>query len=134
MKKLLLIALVLISTSLFSQELIGKVQFIKAYQTDEYINIHYRDLKFQQIEVLKDIYLTHEEFHNLFDVIIEGFSRTPLESITIETENDFIRLHFYKFLGANIVEINQMVNKNTNVIGLSKGITKKQVIKLFGKR
>jgi hypothetical protein len=134
MKKILLIILVLLSTSLFSQELIGKVQFIKTYQTNEYININYRDLKFQQIEVLKDIYLTHEEFHNLFDVIIEGFSRTPLESITIETENDFIRLHFYKFLGVAVVEINHMVNKNTNVIGLSKGITKKQVIKLFGKR
>jgi hypothetical protein len=134
MKNLLLIALVLLSTSLFSQRVVGKVSQMKVFEAGSEYWIEYSDNKYFQIDVKKEIKLNEEEFFGLYENIIQGFSDAPGEEIVIETQKDLIRLKYIKSMGVVNLRIFQHVSKSEDVIGVSKYLTKKAVIKLFGQK
>jgi len=134
MKKIIIIAMCLMSSSLFSQNLIGKVQHVKCFEAGAEYWIEYSDTKYYQIDIKKEIELTEDEFNSLFNSIIVGFNESPEEPVLIETEKDLLRLKYIKAMGTVNLRIFHHVAKSKDVIGVTKYLTKKAVIRLFGKR
>jgi hypothetical protein len=143
MKRTSLILLtVLLSIPTFSQikklkdnsELIGKVQHISCEKNDTIYTITYADHKFTQISDFKSFSLSEQDFNDLFQIIIQGFIDNPKEEIKLETPNDILFLKFTKTMGIVSLRITHFVNKNSEIAGLTRYLTKKQVLKLFGKK
>ncbi|AOR28952.1 hypothetical protein FORMB_19220 [Formosa sp. Hel1_33_131] len=70
-------------------------------------------------------------FENLYNLIIEGFNKPPKDDVFIELPEGVLKLHFIKAVG--IVNMNMDFSKN-GISGLSGWLTKRKVIKLFGKK
>lgn len=144
MKKTLLITLTLfIAGQLMSQittttsekpVLIGKVQYFDCTKSDDMYIFTYRDLKYTHITETKSFSLSEDDFNAFYDVIQKGFDEVPKEDVTIETPDDIFKLKYYKSLGVINLRIFHIVNKNADVIGITKYLTKKATIKLFGKK
>jgi len=130
MKKILLLIAVSVST-ICSAQRIGKVQHFEWNKADGGYSFIYSDYKFQHINVDKSFYLSEDEFHELYNIMIQGFSDAPKERILFETKQDQFSLKYSKAFGVVNLQIYHSVLK-TDAIGLSKYLTKKAAIKLFG--
>jgi len=141
-KTILILFTILISIPSFSQikrikdnsVIIGKVQHISCTKNENTYTITYNDHKFTQIDDFKSFSLSEEDFNDIFDIIIQGFSDIPKEDIKLETPNDVLILKFSKSMGIVSLNIYHLVNKNAEIVGLTRYLTKKQVLKLFGKK
>ena len=144
MKKTLFISMVLLfTTPLFSQitatkrippVLIGKVQGMDCQKYDSTFVITYSDLKYTQLTELKSFSLNEKDFNDLYSVIERGFNEVPSDEIIIETPNDILYLKYTKVIGVVNLQITHFVNKNPEIIGLIKYLTKNAAIKLFGRK
>ncbi len=114
-------------------EFIGKVQFIECTKINDQINFTYNDHKFTQIDVYKNFQLTENDFNELYKIIINNFETAPSDPIKIETPKDILYLNYTKNLGVVSLQISHAVDKNPELIGITRFLTKKQIIKLFGK-
>ena len=114
--------------------MIGKVQHISCKKSNDLYTFTYNDHKFTHINDFKSFSLNEKDFNDLFSVIMDGFKDNPKEDLEIETPNDILVLGFSKNLGVASMNIIHFVNKNSEVAGLTRYLTKKQVIKLFGKK
>ncbi|WP_051364391.1 hypothetical protein [Flavobacterium limnosediminis] len=96
----------------------------------------YNDIKFQQITNIKSFAFQNldNDFEKLYDKIMNGFNEIPSEDIMLELPNDIIWLHYEKNMGIISFQFRHAVNKNSEVIGFSQFMTKKQIAKLFGKK
>ncbi len=119
---------------------IGKVgniaaTFIYMDKEDSVYTITYQDIKFQHLTEFKSFSFKdiNNDFDKLYKIIIDGLDNPPKEDIMLELPNDIVWLHFQKSLGVVNVRFSSAVNKNPNIIGVSIYMTKKQVLKLFGK-
>lgn len=141
-KTFLILFIILFSTSVFSQikrvvsnsETIGKVQHISCEKEDNIYTIIYNNHKFTQIDDFKSFSLSEQDFNDLFDIIMQGFKDNPKEEIKLETPNDVLFLKFTKTMGVVSLRITHFANKNPEIAGLTRYLTKKQTLKLFGKK
>lgn len=113
---------------------VGKVMGIECTKQGDTYTITYRDYKFTQIVRYKSFTLNEQEFNELYDLIKENMENPPGEDIIVETSNDVMRLKFPSALGIVNVQIYHSVNKNPEVIGLTRAMSKKHIDKLFGKK
>lgn len=113
---------------------VGKVQHIECYKVNDTYTIMYNDYKFTQVTEYKSFSLSEKDFNDLYAVIQKGFEEIPKEAIQVETPNDILFLKFTKVMGVGNLQITHFVNKNPEVAGLTKYLTKKATIKLFGKK
>lgn len=133
----LLISLVMFSqikTTSTNKVLIGKVQHFNCYKKGDIYTFTYNDYKYTQINEYKVFNLSEEDFNSFYETIQNGFKEVPGNEVTVETPDDIFRLKYSKVMGKVNLQIYHMVNKNAGVIGLSKYLTSKSVIKLFGKK
>ena len=141
MKKILLIVFILVYSQSFSQikilnsdsEVIGKVQFISCSKNNNTFTFTYNDHKFTQIDEYKSFSLSENDFNELFNIITQGFLNYPKEEVKLELPNDILFLKFTKSMGIISLQITHFVNKNPELVGLTRYLTEKQVLKLFGK-
>lgn len=105
---------------------------LERYKDNRYL-LSYKDFKFQQIDVYKEIPLIAEDVEGLYNLIIENFEKMPVEDIKVELPNDILYLNYKKSFGIPVVTIYHHPNKVSNIIGITQSFTKKQITKLFGK-
>ena len=122
-----------LKVSEYKTEFIGKVQFIECSKINDQINFTYNDHKFTQIDVYKNFQLSENDFNELYKIIINNFETVPNDPIKIETPKDILYLNYTKNLGVVSLQISHAVDKNPELIGITRYLTKKQIIKLFGK-
>jgi hypothetical protein len=144
MKKLLIILMAsLLTTSLFSQItstkripplLIGKVQGMDCNKYDSTYVFTYTDLKYSQLNEQKSFSLNEKDFNDFFSVIDKGFNEVPNDEVIIETPNDILYLKYTKVMGVVNLQITHFVNKNPEIMGLTKYLTKNMFLKIFGKK
>ncbi len=150
MKRILtILVVVFITTSAFSQikqvkdvksatigkiGSFGKISIDCTKLGDEY-TFTYNDIKFQHIDDYKSFSFRDKDdaFNSLYEIIMKGLKNPPKEDIKLELPNDVVYLHFTKALGVANFQFIHHVNKGS-VIGTSCWLTKKKVMKLFGKR
>lgn len=120
-------------TKVEKENLIGKVQHFKITESNNNYIITYNDLKFTKITDFKSFILNKEEFTQLFEIIQKGLSEIPKENIEIENDTFMLSIKFVKMMGVRSVQIIHL-NKKTEVAGLTRYLTKKQVLKVFGKK
>lgn len=129
MKLKLLIAAMLISLFGYSQQ-IGKVQGVSLSHVKDVFIITYNDIKFTHVQSIKYIELDSLEFNNVSNYIEQGFK--DLKNIRIDTEEYILELEYSKYLGVTNLQITHF-DKRTEIIGLTKFITYKSYLKIFGK-
>lgn len=150
MKKLLLIAALMISSLAFSQikvlekkptTEIGKISpmgnlVISLDKSDEDYIFTYRDVKFQHLNEYKTFTFkeTGSDLDQLYDIIMKGIEEQPSDNIYIDIPEGVLILKFGKILGSKNVEIGHSLNKNGDVIGFSRTLTKRDINKLFNRK
>lgn len=149
MRKIILITTFLLSSFGFSQIKvvetskpieIGKIApmgsfLISIEKVDDTYNISYRDMKFLQLTEIKSFSFKNDSaFEDLYSMIIKGFETMPKDDIMLELGNDIVWLHYEKSFGVPVFRFGHAVDKNADVIGFSQLLSKKQVMKLFGKK
>ena len=144
MKQLLFISFIFLGINLFGQikvieapdnETIGEIQGIKIEKTGNVYTFIYDNLKYPNTTDIKSFSFEDidNSFENLYQLIMKGFDEVPNDDIMIKLPNDTIWLHFEKNMGIVSFQFYHSVS-NTEVIAISRYLTKKQVIKLFGKK
>ncbi len=73
------------------------------------------------------------DYDNLYNIIMGGFSATPVADIKLELPNDFVWLHYTRSLQKVVTLQFMSTNKITTTAGISDFISKADVAKLFGK-
>lgn len=141
MKKLILLITIIFSTTAFSQiktlnvsqvKKIGSVQFLDLNQNNDEITFSYLDLLTN--EKKKFSFLNkNNDLENLYTAIISGFDNIPTSDIALELPNDIVYLHFEKSMGVVNFQFLHAPNKDLSVISKSVYLTKKKILKLFGK-
>lgn len=129
MKLKLLIAAMLISLFGYSQQ-IGKVQGVSLNYVKDVFIITYNDIKFTHVQSIKYIELDSLEFTNVSNYIEQGFK--DLKNVRIDTDEYILELEYSKYLGVVNLQITHF-DKRTEIIGLTKFITYKSYLKIFGK-
>ncbi len=150
MKKIFtILAVVFITTSAFSQikqvkdvkpttigkiGSFGKISIDCTKLGDEY-TFTYNNIKFQHIDDYKSFSFKDKDdaFNSLYEIIMKGLKDPPKEDIKLKLPNDIVYLHFIKSFGVANFQFIHHVNKS-NVIGVSCWLTKKKVMRLFGKK
>ncbi|MES2543543.1 MAG: hypothetical protein V4548_01565 [Bacteroidota bacterium] len=145
MKKIITVALLLLSTFAFCQikvvetipiEKLGRLSnkiFIQkegAEYTIFYLNTeegrtsdNYKSIKFKDID---------GDYNNLYKIIADGFAASPLYDIKLDLPNDYVWLHF--IAGSDKVSVQFMTtNKTTASNGISSSFTIEDINKLFQK-
>jgi len=95
--------------------------FYKNIENKESINI--RSFSFKNVE---------NDYENLFKIIVDGFSASPMYDIKLELPNDFVWLHYTKTTAKITVQF-MTTNKATSATGISEMMTLDDVKKLFEK-
>lgn len=141
MKKItLLLLLISISLNSFSQftkvsekNIVGKVNNFEITKDNNLYYIEYNDLKFTKIDAFKQFTLNKEEFTTLFNLIEKGLKETPKKPIIIENVDLILSIEFVKMMGVRSVQLTH-TDKSSGIIGLTRYLTKKQVLKVFNKK
>lgn len=117
-------------------ETIGKQKAVSISKIGNEYRFNYVDRKYTQILETKSFSFKDEDnaFKNLYDLIIKGFDDATKEDIMLDLPNDIIWLHYTKVSSKVYFQFYHSVDKNSDVIGKTDFFTKKQVIKLFGKK
>ena len=150
MKKILLLAVMLISCASFAQlkvvdntdnsETIGKIAPMGSMsatitKSDNIYILAYKNVKYQTIEKAESFSMNEKEFEDLYNFIISKFKAKKRELVSLELENAYLDLDFTKTMGIVSLKIYQHQAKGSDIIiGESPFFTKKQIQKLFGKR
>lgn len=150
MKKRLLLFTILFSSISFAQiktveasnsELIGKVLnfgnvLIQCEKIEDKYTFAYQDAKFVQVIDYKSFSFedTDNAFDNLYNEIMKGFINPPKDNILVELPKGFIWLSYTKAMGVVNFRFAHSETKGGEVVGFSSWLTKKRVMKLFGKK
>lgn len=145
MKKIITVALLLLSTLSFCQikvvqtipiEKLGRLSnkiFIQK-EANEYTIFYlnseegrtsdnYKSIKFKDI---------NDDYNNLYKIIMDGFKASPLYDIKLELPNDYVWLHY--IAESNRVSVQLMTtNITTASNGISSAFTMEDIMKLFQK-
>jgi hypothetical protein len=93
----------------------------------------FRNIKYQTIIEFDSFsfYDKDQAFENLYSIIIEGFEKIPEEDIAIEIPDGTLYLHYVNSMGVTSI---QFLYYENGVFSNSAFLTKRQVLKLFGKK
>ncbi len=72
------------------------------------------------------------DYLNLYNIIVNGFTATPLYDIKLELPNNYVWLHYTASVDKPTVQF-MVSNKEGNANNVSEALTKDQVSKLFQK-
>lgn len=149
MKKLILFSILIKCSLFYSQiqkievptcDIVGKISsgayLIKNEKCGDNYRFTYRDSRYSHLTVLKSFQFkdTDDAYNYLYKTIENGFDDLPEEIIYLNLPNDIIGIKFSKMLGIPYFSFIQAEGKNSGIIGNSATITKKQFLKLFGKK
>jgi hypothetical protein len=153
MKKIILLFVLTLSTASFAQlkkidakalesEEIGKIQpfglplQIEATKFKNVYTIRYRDVEYTTLDSYKEFKFEDKDntFEDLYNAIIEGFEKTPKESVMLSLPDYTISLRFDKALGMQTVTFFSAPAMQADAISRSASFTRKQIDKLFGKK
>jgi len=95
--------------------------FYKNIENKDDVNI--RNFSFKNVE---------NDYENLFKIIVDGFSASPMYDIKLELPNDYVWLHYTKATAKTTVQF-MTTNKVTSTTGISEMMTIEDVKKLFEK-
>ena len=129
MKKILIAVLFLFSVSSIAQT-IGGIQYMILEKTNEGHLIHYTDFNHRK-ETLKNF--TVNDIEAFYKPLMQGFEKMPEGDLNMALENDNITLRYQKKLGVVSLRIFHSAKKNPDVLGMTRFLTKYQVMELFGK-
>lgn len=144
MRKIILLITCMFGISVFSQIKvlkneslveIGKDNSVGLYKKEDKFTINYQDLNTSNLNTIRSFSFQNldGDVSGLYNMIIEGFVKTPDENIILELPNDIIELHYEKNYGQPTVQFIQYINKNRKYVGKSQFLSRKQVDKVFGK-
>lgn len=110
----------------------GGYDFLCEKVNDTYL-FSYRDISYTQLDVYKDFEFADVDnaFEDLYTLLINAFETPPEEDVLLELPNGLLLLHFVKAMG--IVNVNLTYSEN-GTSGTSGWLTKRKVLKLFGKK
>lgn len=110
----------------------GAKQFLCTKLDDTY-TITFRDINFSHLEEYKSFQFEDIDnaFENLYTIIMDGLENIPEDGIFMELPNGDLKLNFIKTMG--VANANMTYTEN-GISGTSGWITKRQTIKLFGKK
>lgn len=111
---------------------IGKVPFIELNQNNEDITFSYQDPSSNEKRSFS-FKNQNNDLENLYTTIINGFDNVPASDIALELPNDIVYLHFEKNMGVVSFQFKQSPSKDLSDTSKSVYLTKKKVLKLFGK-
>lgn len=153
MKTLLITAFIAISGLSFGQiqrverpktERIGKIKpfgkfWIESTRDGNRYTFTYRDRKFRHIGDYKHFSFADVDgaFDRLYEMIMDGFSKKHKkgeQSTLLEIPVGYLWLTFRTNLGITRFSFGHGLGKNGYALGFSPWLTKKQVMKLFGKK
>lgn len=145
MKKLILLALFLISGLSFGQikvlpttplERLGRVGTNDVYVQKEgtQYTFFYKDIENTEESSTKNFSFKNvdNDYENLYKIIIDGFNASPMYDIKLELPNDFVWLHYTKTSARPVVQF-MTTNKVTSSTGISQMLSVEDIKKLFEK-
>lgn len=150
MKKILLLANLLIATACWSQikdlsdlqekcTTVGKIAPMGSFMgelekcSETKFRFLYRDLKFTSIINIKHFSFEDQEgaLDYFYNTLIKGLEELPIEDKILQLPEDMLLIKFKKTFGVPVATIYH-TNK-AGVTGVSQSFTRKQINKLFGK-
>lgn len=153
MKKIILLLALIFSTASFAQlkkvdtealksEEIGKIQpmglpvQIEATKYKGVYTFRYRDAAYKTMDNYTEFTFEDKDntFEDLYTAIIDGFEKTPKETVTLSLPNYILSLKFEKAMGLQTVTFLTSPATQGDIVTKSASFTKKQIEKLFGKK
>ena len=145
MKKIITVALLLLSTLSFCQikvvktipiEKLGRLSnkvFIQK-EAEEYTIFYLNTVEDRSSDNYKSINFKNidNDYNNLYTIIMDGFSASPLYDIKLELPNDYVWLHYITTSDKVMVQL-MTTNKTTSSNGISTSFTIEDINKLFQK-
>lgn len=121
-------------------EEIGKISalgetYIKCEKVKDYYIFFYKDIQYPNISEYKSFVLKDENdnFNSLYSLLIEGFENFPEKDALLEVTDGVLLLNYAKALGKTKLQIFHTNNKSGQT-GAITSLSKKDLIKLFGKK
>lgn len=121
-------------------EEIGKIYpmgqlIIKCEKYDDTYVFTYKDWKFKLLNEFKSFSFVDKDdaFEELYQMIQNGFKEMPDEDIMLELPDGYLWLSFKKVMFVKQITFSHAVDKNSKIIGFSRGLTNRDINKLFGK-
>jgi hypothetical protein len=145
MKKIITIAILLISSVGFSQikvvetvpvERLGRINnsFYVQKIGDEYAFFYTTQVGDDEEATLKNFTFKNVDnaYQSLYGIISKGFTSNPLNDVKLELPNTYVWLHY--IASADKITVQFMVtNKASNTTSVSEPLSKEQIDKLFQK-
>jgi len=96
----------------------------------------YKDVEFKTIDQYRKFTLneTGSDLETLYQMIMEGYEKKPVDPIMLELTDNIVWLRFEKSFGMTVLKISSTEKYPNAPITQSNMFTKKQVEKLFGKK
>ncbi len=120
------------------KEKIGKVKkafttYVETYKQGDIYTFRYKDINYQQLNEWKSFSVTEKSFKELYVLILKNFQDPPDDYIMINLKGKgSITLNYTKNLGVTSFYFMHAVDNNTDIIGRTTYMNKKDINKLFG--